>query len=287
MKSNLAGKLIFSAQRSIKSLKLRECLANLSTKRLPAPNMPLTEDASQVIGLLRKDGIAFLPNLPTQEQINEILQYIEDKEVRNPYKPAQSFPHQTPPADCHTAHFSAKDIIGAPHLLDFANDPAVLRVVSHYLGAHPTISNIALWWSYPGHETPEQAQYFHRDVDDLRFIKLFVYLTDVDDTAGPHAFVPGSQNSPAFSKIKRYSDEEVEKHFGENSIHYITGDKGSSFLENTFGLHKGQVPTKKPRLVFQVQYSLHPIAAYQYTPLQRSAPHSGFDRYLNRLYLQP
>ncbi|MGB9088607.1 MAG: phytanoyl-CoA dioxygenase family protein [Pseudomonas farsensis] len=287
MTSNLAGKLIFHAQRSIRSLKVRECLANLSTRRLPAPARPLTDPASEVIDRLRHEGIAFLPNLPSQLQIDDILSYIEDKQVRNPYKPAQAFPHQTPPNDCHTAHFSAQDILSAPHLLAFANDPQVLEIVSHFLGAKPTISNIGLWWSYPGHDTPEQAQFFHRDVDDLRFIKLFVYLTDVDESAGPHAFVPGSQNSSAFSKLKRYSDDEVTQHFGSDSIHYITGAKGSSFLENTFGLHKGRMPTQKPRLAFQVQYSLHPITAYRYTPQQRAASHAQHDRYINRLYLQP
>ena len=287
MKSNLAGKLIFRAQRSIKSLKLRECLANLSTRRLPAPAGPLMGQAQDVVDRLHREGIAFLPDLPSRQQIDDILNYIEDKQVRNPYKPAQAFAHQTPPHDCHTAHFSAQDILAAPHLLEFANNSQVLDIVSHFLGAHPTISNIALWWSYPGHEAPEQAQFFHRDVDDWRFIKLFIYLTDVDESAGPHAFVPGSQNSSAFSKIKRYSDDEVTQHFGDGSIHYITGAKGSSFLENTFGLHKGRMPTQKPRLVFQVQYSLHPIAAYQYTPQQRAAAHAQHDRYINRLYLQP
>ena len=32
--------------------------------------------------------------------------------------------------------------------------------------------------------TPRHAENFHRDVDDLKFIKLFVYLTDVGDENG-------------------------------------------------------------------------------------------------------
>src|SRR5207253_11228502 len=196
------------------------------------------------------------------------------------------FDPDTPAPDCHTALFSTEDVVRCPYALEWANNPKVLSIVGHALGAKPTLSNISIWWSYPGHEKPQEAENFHSDVDDLAFIKLFIYLTDVDDGCGPHVFVPGSQNKQIFGKIRRYSDEEIEKTFGRDGIKTFTGPQGSAFLENTFGLHKGQLPKKKRRLLFQAQYSLHPIGIYKYNPIVHSKILSAqFDNYTNRLYI--
>jgi hypothetical protein len=35
-------------------------------------------------------------------------------------------------------------------------------------------------------------QAFHRDSEDWRYLKILVYLSDVDDGAGPHVYLHGS-----------------------------------------------------------------------------------------------
>ncbi len=229
-----------------------------------------------------------LPRLASEAQITDIFRYLADKPVFDRWKSAGgSFDVNAPPADCHTAPYTDADVVNCPHVLRWANDPHVLATVGDLLGCKPTISNLTIWWSYPGHDTPQEAENFHRDVDDLRFIKLFVYLTDVDTGCGPHTFVPGSQRIPEFLKIRRYTDAEVEQRFGKAGIKRFTGERGTSFLENTFGLHKGQLPATGRRLLFQAQYSLHPIGIYDYRPVPRILD-EGFvlDRYVNRLFVK-
>ncbi len=65
----------------------------------------------------------------------------------------------------------------------------------------------------------------------------------------------------------------------------MLGNSGDAFLEDTFGLHKGQPPIRNARLVFQVQYSISPIAVYDYHahPLVVKPP--TFDAYSARLYV--
>ena len=121
-------------------------------------------------------------------------------------------------------------------MLDIANDPNVLSIVSGFLGAKPTISLITAWWSIPHADgKAEEAELFHRDVDDIRFVKLFCYLTDVDEASGPHMFVPGSQSVDRLTKIRRYQDSEILDAFGEDSVSTFTGKAGTAFLENTYG----------------------------------------------------
>jgi hypothetical protein len=62
----------------------------------------------------------------------------------------------------------------------------------------------------------------------------------------------------------------------------IVGPKGTSFVADTYGIHKGSVPRSRPRLLLQAQYSLLPVFAFRYEPVKLQAP-PALDRYINRL----
>ena len=84
------------------------------------------------------------------------------------------------PPETHVSHYSNEAILDAPYLLAIANHPKVLAIVEAALGAKPTIGGPRLWWSTPSASgEPEHAELFHRDVDDLAFLKLCVFLTAV------------------------------------------------------------------------------------------------------------
>lgn len=279
--------LAFYGQRLITGIRQREFASELACKFLPDKKTRKNSYPSDV-STLKLHGYTMLDGLVVREEIDQMLDYFSDKLVYDRWdKAAGMFDPAHPPEQCHTAPFTNMDIINSPHAIRWANNPKVLEIVEHVLGAKPTLSNLSVWWSYPGHAAPQEAEYFHRDVDDLRFIKLFVYLTDVDAESGPHVYVPTSHRHSGFKKIRRYTDGEVEQVFGREGIHYFIGGKGSAFLENTYGLHKAQLPISKRRLLFQVQYSLHPIGIYNYAPLKAPAwLNEGFDSYINRLYLK-
>ena len=52
-----------------------------------------------------------------------------------------------------------------------------------------------LWWTFPGNHTQldrkKHAHMFHRDIDDFKFLKLFIYINDVGIDNGPHVVVQG------------------------------------------------------------------------------------------------
>jgi hypothetical protein len=80
------------------------------------------------------------------------------------------------------------------------------------------------------------------------------------------------------------TDDEVHLCFRQQDCLTISGKAGDAFLEDTFGLHKGRPPLKARRLVLQVQYSINPIAVYDYESATTNS--SGIDSYVNRLYLK-
>jgi len=235
-------------------------------------------EAGKMAETLRRTGLVELGRLLAPAECEEVRAYFADKQVLDHYRPEQ--PPFTPHGEgrhpaCHAAYHLDADVIAAPHLLEVANDPRILAALHHYFGCRPLISGLSAWWSYPTEVAPQQAENFHRDVDDWSFIKLFVYLTDVGMENGPHTYVRGSAASAKLAAIKRFADEDVVSAFGEEALAIQTGEAGGAFLENTFGLHKGKPVEQGIRLVFQAIYSLNPIP---YGPKRPLAP---FDQYLS------
>ena len=179
----------------------------------------------------------------------------------------------------NVATYKPESILRVPSVLSFATEPAALAAAERYLGAPPVLIALEAWWSFPGHEAKE-AQRFHLDIDDHRFMKHFLYLTDVDEESGPHAYVEHTHRPQDYGDIiarghgeteqkaifdwlfqtLRKEDADVEHHTGKRPT-LITGDAGTRFLAVTRGLHKGLAPTKKPRLVLQATYGISPSSA--------------------------
>jgi hypothetical protein len=279
----------FYVQRQIRSVPSRERNANRLASRLPG--FDGSNEMSAQAAVLKDRGYLFLDNLISAEQLQDMRVFFSANKCSDPYRPALGefiAPGDAPP-QTHVAFFSNETIVRAPHALAIANDPRVLGIVAGFLGAKPTISLLTAWWSMPHKDgKAEEAERFHRDVDDIRFVKLFCYLTDVDEVSGPHMFVPGSQNIDKLTKIRRYDDREIVDAFGENSLSMFTGKAGTVFLENTFGFHRGVPPTQKPRLLFQVLYSLRNSIYGPDKPVGRIGDDgfpSGIDPFINRIYL--
>jgi len=71
-------------------------------------------------------------------------------------------------------------------------------------------------------------------------VKFFTYLTDVADGTGPHVYIAGSHRDKPPLFAPRYSDEKLAKKYGEKAFISIEGRRGTMFLADTFGVHKGR-----------------------------------------------
>jgi hypothetical protein len=277
---------LFHFQRLILYPRLRRMIARLLARGLP-PKLHPHRDYSEIAEVMGKDGFRIFPHFLSHEKIADIREYLEGKELTSRFSVDQTpFKLDRAPKDCHVAEYTNEDIVRCPHVLEIANDPLLIAAAEELLGCRPTISSLSLWWSLPEHSQARDAELFHRDVDDWAFVKFFVYLTDVDLNSGPHAFVKGSHRVGKMLRIRRYQDDEVNEVWGADAVQRFCGPAGTAILENTFGLHKGQRPTDRSRLIFQVQYSLFPVAVNDYpkTRMVRSPRAVICDRWINRLY---
>lgn len=159
--------------------------------------------------------------------------------------------------------FDAQTVIENADVQQLMSDASLLALAQCYLGCRPVLDVMTMWWhtTYLEHPDKVAAQFYHFDMDRIKWLKIFIYLTDVDSTSGPHYFVAGSHRSggiPERLRSKGYvrlTDSEVETCYPRESFIEFTGGRGTIIAEDTRGLHKGQHVLQGDRLMLQLQYS--------------------------------
>lgn len=159
--------------------------------------------------------------------------------------------------------FEQNDLINLPDVQNLMISPAFVTVAQDYLRAEPIADVVSMWWhtAFSSEPDSEAAQFYHFDLDRVKWIKYFIYLTDVDPDNGPHYFVAGSHRTGGIPSTlldkgyARHFDEAIAPHYDRKHLIEFTGGRGTVIAEDTRGLHKGQHVMKGHRLVLQVQFS--------------------------------
>jgi hypothetical protein len=223
-----------------------------------------------------------VPDLFAPDALREVQDWLAHRPVILP--DGRSGALASLPPGTATAPYALSAVLDCPHVLERVNDPAMLALAQRYLGCKPTLSSIGIRWSLPTPARPSDVQRFHRDPDDWRFLKLFVYLTDVDAASGPHVYAAASHRARGSLRARLWTRQEVEGRFGAAALVTVAGRAGTSFMADTYGVHAGGVPVSQPRLILQAQYSVLPVYAFRYEPA-RLARTLYIDSYVNRLIL--
>lgn len=232
-------------------------------------NMSDTGRLEAVVADLRQRGYHLFDNRLPDEVCDRLFQFAMSQET------------DTYPVDGQTAdekqclvydrsnpkavryEFRTLDLLENPDIQRLLADLSFAAVAQQYLGARPVIDVLSMWWLTAFSDRPDAraAQYFHFDMDRPKWLKFFIYLTDVEPTSGPHSFVAGSHRSRAIPEhllskgYARLTDEEVGRVFAKQDILEFSAPRGSILAEDTRGLHKGKHVEKGDRLILQIQFS--------------------------------
>lgn len=157
----------------------------------------------------------------------------------------------------------ADALLNQPAVQKLISDRSILWLAQAYLGAKPILDHMVMWWITNINKAPDTqaAQLYHFDMDKVKFLKFFLYLTDVGPENGPHCFIRKSHKSggiPASLLDRGYArlpDEDVEPFYPAEDFVEIGGLRGTIFAEDTRGLHKGRRLETGDRLVFELEFS--------------------------------
>jgi hypothetical protein len=155
----------------------------------------------------------------------------------------------------------------------------LLDIANEYLQLWSKLEYLDLWYSLPVGESAERkaSQLWHRDFDDSHLLKVFLYLSDVDERSGPFEYVPGSQPGGRYAGVSpwqpmgvgRISDKELAKHVQAEDVRTFTAPRGTLIFCNTSGLHRGGFAEANPRVLAAVTYcspaSLHALTVRNFS----------------------
>jgi hypothetical protein len=178
-------------------------------------------------------------------------------DVRVPYGPERAAPRGV------RYELAMSDVVANPDVQALLCDLSILSVAQSYLRARPVADVLAIWWTTAFNAQPSAAaaQYFHFDMDRIKWLKFFIYLTDVGPETGPHVFVAGSHRTGSIPQnlldrgYARLPDDDVRACFSETNLVEFNAPRGAILAEDTRGLHKGKHVMRGDRLMLQLQFS--------------------------------
>ncbi len=139
----------------------------------------------------------------------------------------------------------------------------LLDISNTYLGMWSKLEYVDLWYTPP---TPaaerRSSQRWHRDFNDRRLLKAFIYLVDVDEGTGPFEYVPGTAPGGELDALWSWRplgenyppQDELGEKIADRAVTF-KGPRGTMILCNTSGFHRGGFATEKPRVLATFTYS--------------------------------
>ncbi len=243
----------------------------------------LPESHLKILSALEKDGIAIsdvhtlFPQIPFDEMRKFAFETLKKPGIEEEIKEHEIMIEEriTTGAERSGKRKHVKDFIIEPwgstgnNILPTLDNPFIkanlnehlLGVAASYLDLMPRFRAFSLRLTLVS--PPGSKEYFsqrwHRDNEDKRLCKVFIYLTDVlEDADGPFKYIKGSHAKgewgnvyPARPPSSVYPDlGGVEKIIPESATQTCFGKAGTVIIADTGGLHKGGYSTSQPRFMY-------------------------------------
>ncbi|MDP3770377.1 MAG: hypothetical protein U1A23_00785 [Candidatus Sungbacteria bacterium] len=208
---------------------------------------------------LARDGIAVahLDELfPGKKQLSQFQQYVQE---------------HLGTADTRTHKIFLRNLWDAVPSIDVSNPfvplalaDAILGTVNEYMQMCSYFFYLTLNVTTPVVQGSEavQSQRWHGDPEDKKMCKVFLYLTDVDETAGPFIYVRGTQLGGRWRHLFREQQPRgflapkrpIEELVSAFDITKFTGRAGTIIFCDTSGYHRGGYATAKERIMLTMGY---------------------------------
>ncbi len=218
---------------------------------------------SEIINSLRQNGIAKVDvaSLFGPKKLDSLIYWVREKESELEIDKKKGFFRNygifCPP-------FKAEP--NSNPFVQFYLEKKFLQIATAYLGYIPLLHTVEIRKTIPvGDAKPSASQKWHRDPEEKRILKIFLYLSDVDLGSGPFTYIVGSNPTSKGPWSRRfpqklphgvYPDANlVEKFTQPGDLLEATAPMGTIIFCDTAGLHRGGYATKNERIMATGFYS--------------------------------
>lgn len=153
-----------------------------------------------------------------------------------------------------------------PALVQFGLEERILDIVEDYLGVPVALTALSLRKDVGG-GNQLGTRYWHLDSEDVKVIRMMVYLSDVSLADGPFEYISRTLTNSIRSLKKRalrsagnpISDDEMRLHIPESQWSPITGPAGTVLLaDNARCYHHGKVHDSERTMLIYTYTSRNP-----------------------------
>ncbi len=234
------------------------------TRPLDGVERPLVEEL-RATGLARTTISTLLPDIDWERLQAEARGWLETPAVREreqAYRTSVERNEEHGKKDYLVRMFGvAGDAVvdaGSPWLSFFLHD-RLLAVVNGYLGVFSKLNAIDVWDTVPVvHEGADSgSQRWHRDPEDSRLVKVFLYLSDVGADAGAMQYVVHSRRGDRYGRLwpQKFPTGNypppgaLERIVDAKDRIDCSGPAGTLLFVDTCGFHRGGRATTARRVL--------------------------------------
>lgn len=237
---------------------------------------PLSVEAVRVLEDLNRDGVAMtsagalLAQDSCYHELTETVGGLERKLAEH-LGAARAAAHDQTVIDQKKNYLFP--LLGERPVLDtdsvyvrFALQKPILRIANAYFGMYIRLRHYNVLHTFTTSGQASTSQLWHRDRDDLHYIlKVFVYLSDVDDGAGPFIYAAGTHSKkklrrePAYfledGFVMRSDDTQMAEVIPPERWIKCVGAKGTIIFADTRGYHKGGLARERDRIMYTCMFA--------------------------------
>jgi hypothetical protein len=146
----------------------------------------------------------------------------------------------------------------------FALQSPILQIANRYFGMFTRLRYYNIWHNFTTRTEARESQLWHYDREDYFILKMFVYLSDVNENCGPFTYAPGThrkaklQGEPeSFVEggVKRSDDQQMSRFLPQKDWVQCTGAKGTIVFADTRGYHKGGLAREHDRIMYTCMFT--------------------------------
>jgi hypothetical protein len=256
-------------QDPIRSRQIGDAISNARKPKIPS----ISTTNKIYLKKIKEKGIIKLDNAFTQKDADKTVDFFSRLDGYDAHVPIYSKSRiqfsEANRSETGYISYSTEQVLNNKVITNFIEQDPMRQVLEEYLGEDYSIYSVNTWWTLPREERL-LTHGFHRDEDDFKFLVIFIYWTDVSIGDGHFEFIekthklesidklPGNPNR--LKKIQEltnttngYGRDDLYLDIYQKENTYLSGARGSAFMADTWGLHRGS-PVIKPRLVTWLRY---------------------------------
>ncbi|WP_066376469.1 phytanoyl-CoA dioxygenase [Anabaena sp. CA = ATCC 33047] len=219
-----------------------------------ANNLPaLSADDSKLVETLNNDGIVITSleniSIPLTQEMLLSAKSLMPKISKSISANKNEF----------ALHATSEQIIEHSHIFLWGLQQRLLNIAENYLSL-PVAYHGAYFRRDISNQVQKKSRLWHLDKEDIRMMKIIVYLNEINEDCGPFQYIPKSFTSSIFKSLnydyKYLTDETMAKAISPSNWQSCIGAFGTVIIADTASIfHKGKVPVSSDRFAIFYDYT--------------------------------